>query len=181
MNTSSAWTLTYWPDPVLHEKCKEGKIPSGLILEMEEIVKQHNALGLACSQVGVTECRVFVMKDTNPDKPGDFLVFENPIIVERGRETYTEAEGCLSFPDQRVQVVRHRAIDIEFDVPAGYEYPVGDIRTTWHFEGLNARVIQHEIDHLDGIMIFDHINSNLVQKMTLEKYFKKRKKHARLV
>lgn len=175
MTSSSLWNLREWPDPCLNEKCSEGDIPDGLVDEMKAVVKAHNAYGLACSQLGVTSCRVFVMRDLTTS---DIDVFANPVIVERSKETYVDTEGCLSFPGQGVRVVRSKIIDVEFDDPEP-EFPVGE-RLTWHFEGINARCVQHEIDHLDGIMIFDHINSNLIRKTTLEKYFKKRRQRARL-
>lgn len=170
-------SLTQWPDPILRVKCEEAPIASGTGEEMIELMMQHNGLGLSAPQVGLTS-RIFVMRDPHDDKKG--LVFANPYIVEHSTEKYLDSEGCLSVPGQRVKILRFQTVDIEFDVPNGHELPVGDDRITWHFEGLQARCIQHEIDHLNGIMIFDHINSNLGQKMFLDKYAKIRKKYARL-
>lgn len=182
MNTSSVstisqpWVLRYWPDPVLRSKCEESPIPVGAAERMIEIMNQHHGLGLSAPQVGLT-CRLFVMRD--PEK-GKALVFANPEIVEHSQKTHVDSEGCLSIPGSRTQVKRFWEVDVEFDVPIGYELPVGSDRLTWHFEGLPARCIQHEMDHLEGIMIFDHINSNLGRKMFLEKYAKMRKKYDRL-
>lgn len=169
--------LKLWPDPVLRTKCVEKQIPTNLGDEMLKVMKAHSGLGLAAPQVGL-DYRIFVMEDLHEKGPG--MVFANPKIVDHSREMDLGEEGCLSLLSCKVKIPRFRWVDIEFGLPYGYPYPVGDDRLEWHFEGILARCIQHEMDHLDGILIFDHITSNLAQKIWLEKYFKRKKKYDRI-
>ena len=71
-------------------------------------------------------------------------------------------------------IARAEWVEFDFDNP---DDP--DESLHWRFEGMNARCVQHEVDHLNGILIFDHINSNLVQKSFLEKYAKVKKQAGR--
>lgn len=175
MSSSNSLSLKYWPNPILRTVCTEMLDTSqadAIGQRMIQIMFENNGLGLSAPQVGLTE-RIFVMRDPDNHKKG--LVFTNPVIVSNGNQEDRAEEGCLSYPDQRVIITRKKSIDVEFDVPTGYELPVGDDRITWHFEGLDARCIQHEIDHLNGIMIFDHIKSNLMRQISLDKYAKSRR------
>jgi peptide deformylase len=89
----------------------------------------------------------------------------NPEIIEFGSETSTAAEGCLSLPGLQVKVTRPTEITV-----TGLTEDFQPI--TMVAEGLEARVIQHEIDHLNGILIVDH-QGKLNRKMTLDKWMKK--------
>ncbi len=173
MSTSQLLVLRLWPDEILRTKCVgypeyDDRLAIGH--EMIQVMIEHNGLGLSAPQVGLTQ-RIFVMRD--PNAPTG-TVFCNPIITNHSDEMYTDIEGCLSVPGRPISISRFHWIDLE------YEDAI--FRTTRHkrFMGLSARCIQHEIDHLDGILIFDHINSNLGKKLYLEKYMKKRRKHARI-
>lgn len=174
---SSNLSLKFWPNPILRIKCEEAPIEAGIGEEMIELMMLHRGVGLSAPQVGLTS-RIFVMRDPDNNEAG--LVFANPEIVDHSSDVYEDFEGCLSIPGQRVKIKRFKVVDVEFDAYNKRDLPIGDDRLTWRFEGLHARCIQHEIDHLNGIMIFDHINSNLGQKMFLDKYAKIRKKYARL-
>lgn len=177
MTTSlNALSLRYWPDPVLRIKCEESPIPVGAVEEMIRIMRENNGYGLSAPQAGLT-CRLFVMRD--PKDPNKSLIFANPIITAWGSQIYSDNEGCLSVPGPRVSIERPFAIEVEFDVTPEHKPLLGD-RLTWHLEGLSARCVQHEIDHLNGIMIFDHIKSKLGQKIFLEKSAKERRRRARL-
>jgi peptide deformylase len=105
----------------------------------------HDAqgVGLAATQVGILR-RIFVFQ---PDDDGARAVV-NPRIVERGDETASEEEGCLSLQGVRVPVERATRLVLEGKDPIGE-----DVR--WELEGLGARVAQHELDHLDGVLIID--------------------------
>jgi peptide deformylase len=105
----------------------------------------HDAqgVGLAATQVGILR-RLFVFE---PGEDGARAVV-NPRIVERSDETVSEQEGCLSLQGVRVPVERATRVALEGKDPNGE-----DVR--WELEGLGARVVQHEIDHLDGKMIID--------------------------
>ena len=110
---------------------------------MKRLMKDAWGLGLAANQVGILR-RVFVFQET--DELATALV--NPRIVERFEETETDTEGCLSLQEVRVPVERAVAITAEGRDPEG-----GELRL--ELEGLPARVAQHEIDHLDAVLILD--------------------------
>ena len=109
------------------------------------IVLMHDAqgIGLAATQVGVLR-RLFVFE---PDDDGPRAIV-NPVIVERGKETLIDEEGCLSLQGVRVPVERMTSLTLE-----GKDEHGADVRLELDEHG--ARVVQHEIDHLDGVMIID--------------------------
>jgi peptide deformylase len=109
------------------------------------IVLMHEAqgVGLAATQVGVLR-RLFVFE---PDEDGPRAVV-NPVIVERGEETLTDEEGCLSLQGVRVPVERATSIVLEGKDPNGE-----DVR--YELDPYGSRIVQHELDHLDGVMIID--------------------------
>jgi peptide deformylase len=111
-------------------------------------VLMHDALGigLAATQVGVLH-RVLVYR-TYTDDPLTALV--NPVIEWSSPETDVAEEGCLSLPGVHVEVERPVQVRVRAQDPAGGELVV-------HAEGLEARVIQHEVDHLDGVLILDRV------------------------
>lgn len=117
---------------------------------MRSTMYEANGVGLAAPQVGES-IQMAVMDITMGEDESEFMVLINPEILEyNGRET--DIEGCLSIPGISVSVPRHtqlrlRAFDLE-----GKEI----VR---EFEGFKARVIQHEIDHLNGTLIVDHLSA----------------------
>jgi peptide deformylase len=183
--------LRYWPDPCLRKECDEcSHTPAERIEigeQMIEIMYAYNGYGLSAPQVGLN-CRIFVMRTPEmADRPTHLsipserkgLIFVNPIILDRSSRMVEDWEGCLSLLTQRTKVDRYTEVTIEYSDPtqascSKYGPPHNIERTTWTAKGLDARCVQHEIDHLNGIMIFDHINSNLSKKLFLEKYFKKK-------
>ena len=164
--------LRYYPDPVLKTVCSDcnwdlkERLATGR--EMIEIMHSHHGYGLSAPQVGLTS-NFFVMRD--PDRLDNIsgLVFANPEITDLSNKKISLPEGCLSLLSMRTVIARAEWVEFDFDNP---EDP--DERLHWRFESMNARCVQHEVDHLNGILIFDHINSNLVQKSFLEKYTKKK-------
>lgn len=161
--------LRYWPDEVLKYPCDEWEWETKEEVEaignqMIAIMFAANGYGLSGNQIGFTQ-RIFVMRD--PESEGKGLIFVNPEMIDYGHHTNTDYEGCLSLPTQRLKIERSTRVEFEFD---DLENP--GQKPHWVFEGLNARCIQHEMDHLNGILIFDHINSNLAQKSFLDKYAK---------
>lgn len=174
MDTSKSLRLRYHPDPSLRVKCTECEWPieerRRIGKEMIDIMFDHNGMGLAAPQVGLNQ-RLFVMRDPHePARRSHGMIFSNPEIVEHGHDKPNDFEGCLSLLSVKTKIKRWHWVEFGFD---DLEEP-GE-RLVWRFEGVNARCVQHEIDHLDGILIFDHINSNLVQKLFLERYAKARK------
>lgn len=132
--------------------------PYQLTTSLLETMHQYNGIGLAANQVDLPY-RVFVMKgDPN------FACF-NPRIVMPSTETIALEEACLSFPGVVVKVTRPRSIRVRFQTPSGET-------VTKQFTGLSARVFQHELDHLDGILYYNR-SSRLEREMAK----KKAKKH----
>ena len=106
----------------------------------------NNTLGLACNQLGLEGRVIMYRSDTN--KPMKFLI--NPNILEKSEETITTKEYCLSVPGEGLSIERHSWVTIysEIDSIRGYET---------HPDAAESIVIQHELDHLNGILISDYI------------------------
>jgi peptide deformylase len=148
-------TLVLYGDPVLKRRAEEVTVFDDaleeLVRDMYRIMYEEQGIGLAGPQVGESR-RVFVV-----DVPGDeddervsFAVI-NPEITER-IGTETEEEGCLSLPGIREKIKRPARIVMTFQDETGERYEV-------EADGLLARALQHENDHLDGILITDRIPS----------------------
>ncbi|MCL2033333.1 MAG: peptide deformylase [Oscillospiraceae bacterium] len=113
-----------------------------LLEDMAETMAEANGLGLAAPQVGVLR-RVFIAQ--NGDKNVEFI---NPNIVWRSDETVTEHEGCLSFPGEYGYVERPQSVTVQAQDRRGNFFEMTG-------EGILARAICHEIDHLDGVLFVD--------------------------
>jgi peptide deformylase len=114
-----------------------------LVERMTALMHDAQGVGLAATQVGVLR-RVFVFE---PDEDGPRVVV-NPVVVERSDETEADEEGCLSLQTVRVPVERATSLVLE-----GKDETGADVR--YELDGYGARVAQHELDHLDGVMIID--------------------------
>jgi peptide deformylase len=130
---------------VLREKAKEVKEVNSSIVKlldnMVDTMENANGVGLAAPQIGVSK-RVVVVK------VGEVLVeLVNPIILEQEGEAVAE-EGCLSIPDVTGDVVRAAKVYVQGLNREGKKVDI-------HAEGLMARALQHEIDHLEGILFVD--------------------------
>jgi peptide deformylase len=126
-----------------------------LIADMYETMYEANGVGLACPQIGLS-IRMFIIDTEQLDEEGDVPVgvkkaFINPIIVEEEGKEWDYEEGCLSIPDLTSDVTRKPKIIVEY-------YDEGFNLKEETYDGMNARVIQHESDHLDGILFTDHIS-----------------------
>jgi peptide deformylase len=118
-----------------------------LVERMQILMKDAQGVGLAATQLGMLR-RVFVF---DPDDSGPKAVV-NPRLLDLSSETDTDEEGCLSLRDVRVPVERPIRIVVEGKDPAG-----DDVRH--ELDGLAARVVQHEVDHLDGVLIIDRTDA----------------------
>lgn len=120
-----------------------------LIGDMKETMLSMNGIGLAAPQVGVN-LRVIVVQLMNVGKlVGPVQEMINPVIQSTSEELVEHEEGCLSIPGEYIKLERPRSIDVKFqDLRGKYK--------RWHLKGLEARVVQHEIDHLDGILMVDY-------------------------
>lgn len=112
---------------------------------MAKLMYDAPGVGLAAPQIGVLK-RVIIY-DVGDEKPG-CIVLCNPNIVERGDETEIDDEGCLSLPGISVAVERHTRVTCEALTLAGNSVRI-------EADGFHARLLQHEIDHLDGMLIID--------------------------
>jgi peptide deformylase len=110
----------------------------------------EGGVGLAAPQIG-RDCRVVVVRDIERPRGRQRLELVNPVIMETFGPDIPFEEGCLSFPGLYTQVWRPRGIVVAFDEPSG--------RRELREEGLAARIIQHEVDHLDGILFIDHLST----------------------
>lgn len=165
--------LKFYPDKILRTPCKictnDYKERLRIGNEMLEIMFASDGYGLSANQVGLTE-KIFVMKDPEDETNG--LIFCNPYIQVHSPEKETLDEACLSVPGRPVKISRSRWVVLKYELPTTDLKPI--VLST-RFTGMDARCIQHEMDHLSGILIFDHIQSLLSRKLFLEKYAKRRR------
>jgi len=136
-----------YPDPVLRIESEEvtryDKSLKNIIRQMINAMKFKEGIGLAANQIGITE-RIMVL-DFN-GKPMELI---NPEITGKSKEKEFQFESCLSCPDFSASMKRFIGIDVEFINVSGNKKKM-------HLEGILARVFQHELDHLNGILIIDY-------------------------
>ena len=142
---------------------KVGKEEQQLMDDMLETMYSANGIGLAAIQIGVPK-RIIVMdisKDENKKEPRYFV---NPIIRNKDSKKSTYEEGCLSVPNQFAEIDRPKNCDVEY-----LDY-YGE-KKLLQAEGLLATCIQHEMDHLEGILFIDYL-SKLKKSMIIKKLSK---------
>lgn len=163
------------PDDRLHIKSSPVETVNDevrkLAADMLETMYYERGIGLAAVQVGVHK-RLLVV-DVNwseEDGPGDQYVLINPEILSADSELNKYKEGCLSFPDQYAEVTRPASVKVRYTDLDGKQQEQ-------EFEGLLATCIQHEIDHINGIVFVDHV-SKLKRDMIVKKLAKMKKQGA---
>ena len=142
---------------------KVGKEERKLMDDMLETMYAANGIGLAAIQIGVPK-RIIVMdisKDENKKEPRYFV---NPIVKNKDKDKTTYEEGCLSVPNQFAEIDRPKNCDVEY-----LDY--NGEKKILHAEGLLATCIQHEMDHLEGILFIDYL-SKLKKSMIIKKLSK---------
>lgn len=143
-------SILRYPAPVLRARAKTvAKIDDevrGVVERMIELMKQAEGIGLAATQVGLP-WRIFV---TNIPEQKQVKVYINPKLSDFGKTTDVYEEGCLSLPGIHVDVARPTSATLTAQDLDGREVTVRS-------EGFPARVWQHEFDHLNGVLIIDHI------------------------
>lgn len=158
----SVLDIVQWPDPRLKETCApvEAITPEieALAADMLETMYAAPGRGLAASQVGVM-VRVFVMDAGWKEGKSDPLVCINPMLQEVGEERAINAEGCLSIPGISADISRPSQVQMMWTGLNGGRY-------VQSFTGFAAACVQHELDHLDGIVTFDHLDAET--RATLE-------------
>ena len=143
--------LVKYPDVFLRSVSKDVPFPlddktERLTKYMARAMYQHQGIGLAAIQVGY-QLRMFVMDCTRAQESPQ--VFINPVIVKNSEESLTDFEGCLSAPGKRGEVKRYLRITLKYQDKEGEEH-------TKTFYNLEARCVQHEMDHLDGKLCIDY-------------------------
>ena len=149
-----------------------GKEEQLLMDDMLETMYAANGIGLAAIQVGIPK-RIIVMdisKDENKKEP---MYFVNPVIKNKNPVKSTYEEGCLSVPNYFAEIDRPKKCDIEY-----LDYN-GD-KKTLNAVGLLATCIQHEMDHLEGILFIDYL-SKLKKTMIIKKLSKQKDKPDRII
>jgi peptide deformylase len=140
--------IRQWPDPVL--RMRAGEVEEfdddlrRLAERMTALMEDANGVGLAANQAGVVR-RVFVFRRHEHDEP---VTAVNPRIVDPSEERATDDEGCLSLQRVLVPVERHCSLTLEAQDLEGKPLRL-------ELAGLDARVVQHELDHLDGVLILE--------------------------
>ena len=139
-----------------------------LAADMFETMYKAPGIGLAAPQVGVSE-RLLVLDVADGDERRP-MVLVNPEVVWRSSDRATAEEGCLSLPGQFADVTRPEQVKVSYLSEHGEEREL-------EAEGLLARCVQHEIDHLDGILFVDHLTA-LKRNMIMRKLIKNRRARA---
>ena len=163
----SVKTILTEPDQLLRQISKPvkkvGKQEQKLMDDMLETMYSANGIGLAAIQIGVPK-RIIVMdisKDKNKKEPRYFV---NPVIKNKDRLKSTYEEGCLSVPNQFAEIDRPKNCDVEY-----LDY--NGEKKLLKAEGLLATCIQHEMDHLEGILFIDYL-SKLKKNIIIKKLSK---------
>ena len=148
--------IRFDPDPVLRQKAKRLKSFDAnlrkLASDMFETMHANNGVGLAAPQIG-QPIRLLVAEyvpDKKEDERGFKVALCNPEIVKASEETFSDYEACLSIPGWAGEVPRHVSVVVKAQTPEGKEVRI-------KAEDYFARVLQHEIDHLNGILFTDRV------------------------
>lgn len=161
------------PDPRLKAVSKHvDRVDDDLRALMDDMVEtMHDApgIGLAAIQIGVAK-RVIVMDLAKEGEEPDVRYFVNPEIIEESEDFHLYEEGCLSLPEYYEEVERPAEVKVRF---LDYE---GEIREL-HCTEMMAVCIQHEMDHLEGVLFVDHL-TRLKRQMILRKLSKAKKQNA---
>ncbi len=143
-------TVRLFGDAVLRRRCREvaaGEDVSDLVATMLATMDAHDGVGLAAPQIGDPR-RVIVVEDPRSGEPPEVLI--NPRLEETFGAPTNFEEGCLSFPNLYVHLTRPSGVEVAYRDVAGADRRLRN-------DGILARVIQHELDHLDGILYIDRL------------------------
>lgn len=147
----SVLPILRWPDARLGQVCAPVKGDAGtLARDMLETMYAADGRGLAAPQVGQM-LRLFVMDVGWKDGASDPLIFINPEVTETSGDLATRDEGCLSIPGVLVPVCRPAEVTMRW-------YGMDGTQAMRRFGGFAAACLQHEMDHLDGVVTFDHMD-----------------------
>ena len=159
--------LIILPDPLLRQQSKPIETLDADVLRLADdmLATMYDApgIGLAAIQVGVAR-RLLVIDLSREDEEKQPTVFINPEILKVSDEVSTYEEGCLSIPDYYAEVERPASLTVSYVDRAGKQQTIDA-------DGLLATCLQHEIDHLNGVLFIDHI-SRLKRDMVIKKFTK---------
>ena len=165
--------LIYVPNPLLRQKAKKinkvGEEEINIANKMREIMINAPGVGLAANQIGILKQIVtifFVDKEKNMEIQYNLF---NPEIIKYSNETILMEEGCLSLPEQFAEIERPKKISLKY-LNDENKIIIREV------EGVEARILQHEIDHLSGKLFVDYLSSlkrNIIIKK-VKKYLKNR-------
>jgi len=164
------------PNEILRKKSlnveKIDKDLQNLMDDMLETMYAAPGIGLAAIQIGIPK-RVIVLDLASKDEPKNPMFFVNPEIIEKSNNNLTYEEGCLSVPGQFAEIDRPDKCHLKY---LDYYGQPKEIKA----EGMLATCIQHEIDHLEGILFIDYL-SKLKKSMIIKKLSKQKKVIERIV
>ena len=146
------YDLTLYPEPLLRKPCEPVtsfddelvKVATGMLARMHA----SNGVGLAAPQVGLRR-RLLVMNPSGEE--GDDHVLVNPEILERAGDETMYEEGCLSFPGVYAEIRRSDRCKVRF-------FSIDGVEQEEEFSGFPSRVVQHEFDHLEGVLLVDRMS-----------------------
>ena len=164
------------PDPILRKKCepleKMDANTKKLMDDMLETMYQAPGIGLAAVQIGILK-RLVVIDISKDEEKKNPIFLINPEIINLSEETSVYEEGCLSLPGQFAEVERPAECTLKYIDYFGKEKEL-------KADGLLSTCIQHEVDHLNGILFIDYL-SKLKKDMIIKKLVKKKKEIERVI
>ncbi len=169
-------TIITEPNKILRQKSlpvnKIDKVEQRLMDDMLETMYNAKGIGLAAIQIGIPK-RIIVMDISKNDEKNNPMYFVNPLIKNKIPETSTYEEGCLSVPNFFAEMDRSKKCDVEYQDYSGN-------KKILKAEGLLATCIQHEVDHLEGILFIDYL-SKLKKTMIIKKLSKQKDRPDRII
>ena len=169
-------TILTEPNKILRQVSKRvekvGEEEKKIMDDMLETMYQANGIGLAAIQIGIPK-RIIVIDLAKGEEKKNPMYFVNPVIKNKNQNLATYEEGCLSVPDQFAEVDRPSTCEVEY---LDYHGEKKILKA----EGLIATCIQHEMDHLQGILFIDYL-SKLKKSMIIKKLSKNKKNSETLV
>jgi len=164
------------PDPILRKKCSNLEIVNDEVRKLMDqmLATMYNApgIGLAAIQIGILK-RVVVIDISKDQEKKNPIFLVNPVILNKSKSTSVYEEGCLSLPGQFAEIERPAECIIKYIDYNGKEKKL-------EAKGLLATCVQHEVDHLDGILFIDYL-SKLKKDMIIKKLIKQKKEIKRIV
>ena len=159
--------IVYAPDPVLKEVCdplsQVDDHHRELIKKMFEAMYKANGVGLAAPQVGIKK-RIFILDSGAREEEKKPLTMINPSLVSIDDKTVSYEEGCLSFPEHFAEIDRPDHLTVQY-------LDENNKKQTLTTDGFTSRIIQHELDHLNGVLFVDRLPT--ATKLSMKRILKR--------